>query len=253
LIFDSPAPGPWNMAADEALFMEAAERGVATLRFYQWSEPTLSLGYFQSYEDRRQHAASQNCAVVRRQTGGGAILHDRELTYSLALPAAHPLARKSQQLYTAVHDAFIAALKPLIASKDSTRTLRRCNEASKLPASQEPFLCFSRRACGDVVLFDNCATQTKLLGSAQRRHLGAILQHGSLLIEKSQFAPELAGWLDLTGIPVSVQALVNSLTVSIADALALRTFPDRFPSELQSNAEQIANSKYGGSAWTKRR
>jgi lipoate-protein ligase A len=241
------------MAADEALLFDAAECGVATLRFYQWSEPTLSLGYFQSYEDRRQHAASQNCAVVRRQTGGGAILHDHELTYSLVLPAAHPLARRSQQLYTAVHDAFIAALKPLIATQKPKWILRRLTQISKASEAQEPFLCFARRACGDVVLMDTSGNESKLLGSAQRRHRGAILQHGSLLVETSPFAPELAGWLDLTGVHVSIDELVGSLTVAISAALVLRATSDRFPSELQSNAEELANNKYGHVAWTKRR
>ena len=110
LIIDPPRRGPWNMAVDEALLMDAVENGNATLRFYQWSEPTLSLGYFQRYADREQHAASRNCAVVRRQTGGGAILHDRELTYSLVLPPGHPLAAMRRSLYDAVHQAFIAAL-----------------------------------------------------------------------------------------------------------------------------------------------
>jgi lipoate-protein ligase A len=241
------------MAADEALVMEAAARGAATLRFYQWSQPTLSLGYFQSYEDRGRHAASQECAVVRRQTGGGAILHDRELTYSLALPATHPLARNSQQLYTAVHDAFISALNPLIATKKSTWTIRRLREPSKLSPLQEPFLCFARRACGDVVLVGNNGNESKLLGSAQRRHRGAILQHGSLLLETSRFAPELAGWLNLTGASISIQALISSLTVPIAGALLMCPIFEPFPFELQSNAEELANSKYGGSAWTKRR
>jgi lipoate-protein ligase A len=241
------------MGVDEVLLGDAAERDVATLRFYEWSEPTLSLGYFQSYEDRNQHAPSQNCSVVRRQTGGGAILHDRELTYSLALPAAHPLARNTQRIYTAVHDAFIAALKPFMATQASMWTLRRLHEPSKLSPSQEPFLCFARRACGDVVLVDNNGNESKLLGSAQRRHRGAILQHGSLLVERSPFAPELAGWLDLTGVRISTPTLISSLTVPIADALGLRASPAQFPSELQSNAEGFANSKYGGSTWTKRR
>jgi lipoate-protein ligase A len=253
LIVDSPAPGPWNMAADEALLLAAAESGVATLRFYQWSKPTLSLGYFQSYEDRRQHPASQKCAVVRRQTGGGAILHDRELTYSLTLPASHPLARNSQQLYTAVHDAFVAALKPFIVTQTSAWKLCQVNQRPKGSATQEPFLCFARRACGDVLLVNGNDNRSKLLGSAQRRHRGAILQHGSLLVERSPFAPELAGWLDLTGVALSMDRLIDSLAVAIADTLALRAIPGRLPFELQSNADQLANTKYGHAAWTKRR
>ncbi len=100
LIVHPPSPGAWNMAVDEALLMDAVENGVATLRFYQWSEPTLSLGYFQRYSDREQHAASRKCAVVRRQSGGGAILHDRELTYSLMLPAGSPLTRHAPDCMT---------------------------------------------------------------------------------------------------------------------------------------------------------
>jgi lipoate-protein ligase A len=241
------------MAADEALLLAAAESGVATLRFYQWSEPTLSLGYFQSYRERRLHPASQECSIVRRQTGGGAILHDRELTYSLVLPAANPLARGSQQLYAAIHDAFIVALSSLVATQKSRWALRRLDCKPQASSKQEPFMCFARRACGDVLLLDTYGNESKLLGSAQRRHYGSILQHGSLLMEKSPFAPELAGWLDLTGMQLAMDRLVDRLSAAIAEALALRAIPGRFPSELQSNAEEIATSKYGGPTWTKRR
>src|SRR5436190_15116613 len=92
LIIDPPLIGPMNMAIDEALLESAATDGVATLRLYQWSEPTLSLGYFQAAEERERHQASTNCPLVRRASGGGAILHDRELTYSLALPEKSPSA-----------------------------------------------------------------------------------------------------------------------------------------------------------------
>src|SRR6185295_18138238 len=99
LLIDPPGGGAWNMAVDEALLETAATTGQATLRFYQWQEPTLSLGYFQSVADRQQHAASLDCPVVRRASGGGAILPDRELTYSVALP--QPVA--SSALYDACH------------------------------------------------------------------------------------------------------------------------------------------------------
>ena len=100
LIIDPPLRGPWNMAVDEALLADDVETDAATLRFYRWSEPTLSLGYFQSYADRELHAASRGCAVVRRQSGGGAILHDRELTYSLVLPPTNPLAQTPRSCTT---------------------------------------------------------------------------------------------------------------------------------------------------------
>ncbi len=95
LIIDPPATGPWNMAIDEVLAHSAAERGVNTLRFYSWDPPTLSLGYFQRATDRQTHISSSTCAWVRRTSGGGAILHDRELTYSFA--TATPVGDRGQK------------------------------------------------------------------------------------------------------------------------------------------------------------
>ena len=85
-------------------------KGRCTLRFYQWAEPTLSLGYFQAYADRAGHEASRSCAVVRRPSGGGAILHDFDVTYSLAVPEGHPLAANRLRTYRVVHDALIEVL-----------------------------------------------------------------------------------------------------------------------------------------------
>src|SRR5689334_5041875 len=100
------------MAVDEALLIDAAEHNTDTSRFYSWSPTTPPLGYFQNFADRDQHAASRNCAVVRRQTGGGAILHDREITYSLVLPPAHPLTKQNEKLYEIVHQVFVKILSP---------------------------------------------------------------------------------------------------------------------------------------------
>jgi lipoate-protein ligase A len=243
------------------------------MRFYQWSEPTLSLGYFQRYADRDAHQASRDCAVVRRQTGGGAILHDRELTYSLALPAAHPLARNSRGLYIAVHEAFIDVLKSFDVTRNSAWSLiRRDQDLKNLPAS-DPFLCFQRRAFGDVLLVgenkidedanrirepssgnvESSTDGTKILGSAQRRYRSAILQHGSLLFEKSPCAPELAGLSDLTGIRISRESLLTELTNRLANTVEGRIFRAQCPVALELNAEQLTNDKYGCPTWTNRR
>ena len=79
---------PWNMAVDQALLESVDKTQVPVIRFYQWESPALSLGYFQKMADRELHPASRDADCVRRATGGGAILHDRELTYSVALPFA---------------------------------------------------------------------------------------------------------------------------------------------------------------------
>ena len=177
------------MAVDEVLADSAAELGQCSLRFYQWFAPTLSLGYFQPFALREEHCASAELSIVRRASGGGAIVHDRELTYSLAVPVAHPLVSDAMRLYNTVHESLIATLaKWKIAA-------HRNVAPSGLPPHQEPFLCFVRRSPGDVML-----SSAKICGSAQRRRRGAIVQHGSVLLQRSPAAVELPGIAELTGI-----------------------------------------------------
>jgi len=261
LIVDPPAAGSWNMSVDEALLSAAVEGNVTTLRFYQWDEPTLSLGYFQRYDDRQQHAASSACAIVRRQSGGGAILHDRELTYSLTLPPGHPLTRDATVLYTAVHHAFVHWLTSRLASANVSRWRLSLNrQPSRLAPSEEPFLCFQRRACGDLLLESqdssaaNSAPQAfKILGSAQRRHRGAILQHGSLLISQSPAAPELPGWRELTGEPLAIDQLVEGMGREFVQLLDIDAAATRPPPAVLDAARSIEQNRYLSRSWTARR
>ncbi|HVT26619.1 MAG TPA: hypothetical protein VHE81_01240 [Lacipirellulaceae bacterium] len=265
LIVDALGPGALNMAVDEALLADAAESGTATLRFYGWNEPTLSLGYFQQYEDRKFHPASRDCAVVRRQTGGGAILHDRELTYSLTLPISHALAIQNARLYAVVHHAFIEAVSSMISATVPGNLARR-EESDTQATEGEPFLCFQRRAIGDVVFAttrDRRSGQRaekmprtsdwKILGSAQRRYRGAILQHGSLLLQQSPSAPELAGLFDLVGQNFETAEVTKLVATRLENALRMHLHRSVLPPKLQSKAEKLANIKYGSAGWTKRR
>ena len=101
------------MAIDQALLQSAAESGVGTLRIYRWKPATVSLGYFQKCEDRNEHDASQPCPVVRRASGGGAIVHDHELTYSIAIPSADRWATQNRDLFDKVHQTLIKSLEQL--------------------------------------------------------------------------------------------------------------------------------------------
>jgi lipoate-protein ligase A len=267
LIIDPPTSGALNMAVDEALLRSAAEDGAATLRFYRWNEPTLSLGYFQRYADRQQHAASRTCAIVRRQTGGGAILHDRELTYSLVLPPSHPLTRQNEQLYQIVHEVFVNSLSPSNERTLQPSHLHIRSEGAGIRSSGEPFLCFERQSKGDVIfIFDGDqqddaklspisarAPGDKILGSAQRRYHGAVLQHGSLLLERSPAAPELEGLNDLAVLNLTTETIISTVVARLSDVLHVRTHEAKLSPEMQSIAAQIANNKYGSPAWTKRR
>lgn len=243
VLCDPPADGAWNMALDEALLASAGQSRLATLRFYQWSEPTLSLGYFQAHGDRGRHAASRRCPIVRRASGGGAILHDRELTYSLALPADHPWARRSEALYRLVHLALVELLAEWgIAA-------RLCPAAERFtPAGSAPFLCFQRRTALDVV-----AGPLKLCGSAQRRRQGAVLQHGSLLLARSAFAPELPGLEELAGRPFDLQLVRAAWLERLLRRFEAEPQRDAITAAEQSCAATIAREKYGSGAWTLRR
>lgn len=174
-VLQEPAlDGPTNMARDEALMLRVGRlESVPTLRLYQWDPPTISLGYFQKYADYEAlPPPAGTLAVVRRLTGGGAILHDLELTYSLTLPANHRLlANGANRLYEMAHDAVIATLKEIEVES------ARCGTTDDSSPTRGPFFCFARRHCYDVLIGTN-----KVAGSAQRRTREAILQHGSIIL-----------------------------------------------------------------------
>ena len=242
LVIDDPSPGDWNMAVDEALLERAAEAGSTSLRLYQWSEPTLSLGYFQLLADRARHAASRDCPLVRRSSGGGAILHDRELTYSLALPSGQRLARNAEELYLAAHAALIEALATLGVAAGINRA------ASGLEQEEEPFLCFQRRAVGDVLV-----AGAKIAGSAQRRRRGAVLQHGSILLETSPRAPELPGIEQCAGVRLTRGELERAWLPTLQARLGLEFHRQPLEAAEIERAGTLVAEKFGHPSWNERR
>lgn len=203
--------GPTNMALDEALLDAVADDpSAAVLRTYGWSVPTLSLGYFQRIAEAEADPRWRGVARVRRPTGGGALWHDRELTYALVIPGSHPLARRPADLYRAVHGAIAGAIRAAGAPAD------RRGEAGERIADDRPFLCFTGRDPEDIVTRD-----FKVVGSAQRRRRGAVLQHGSLLLRHSETTPELPGLGDLAGTPTAILDWSERLRRAIPAALAL--------------------------------
>jgi lipoyl(octanoyl) transferase len=184
VIEPAPQSGVRNMAVDEALLEAALERDQCTVRWYRWESATVSLGYFQKSEAAAAISRLNGLPVVRRLTGGGAILHHLEWTYSCAVPPDHPLAQTPLRIYELVHEQIIAAL----AARSVSSRLR----GTSVSGAEGEFLCFGRGDPRDVVLEGQ-----KIVGSAQRRRRGAVLQHGSLLLRRSEFAPEFPGVLDL--------------------------------------------------------
>jgi lipoate-protein ligase A len=245
LLIDPPASGAWNMAIDEALMHSATERGQATLRFYQWEEPTLSLGYFQPAADRALHAASGHCPLVRRASGGGAILHDRELTYSLALPQRGVAAAAA--LYEQVH----ATLRQTLAGFGVSSTLFRDSNACAFVREvmrPDPFLCFQRRSCFDLVCHGG-----KIVGSAQRRRRGAVLQHGSILLAKSPCSPELPGIFELAGRVIESLDFATVWLPRLAQALGTTTRQGGLTSAERDLAECLVTQRFASAEHTERR
>lgn len=246
LIIQAPDDGPHNMAVDEAM-LTAVGKGNAppTLRFYRWSQPTISLGHFQRFTELQQlDPRFRNLAVVRRITGGGAILHDAELTYSLILPCRHRLVdkRSPNTLYVAVHKALITVLASLGLSAQLRHGAR--------PTSQQkgPFFCFERVNPSDVMVAGR-----KIAGSAQRRTLNALLQHGSLMLDNTLTQP---GLTTLAEHPLSQPAQPGKIARAWSDELA-RTLDLSFAEgELTEQEEALAQqlrTKYVSDEWTRRR
>jgi len=197
--WDPPADGATNMALDEALAFEAIRLDRVLVRISTWSEPTLSLGAFQAIGEARALAALEGLPMVRRPSGGGAILHGSDVTLSVAVPRAHPCGGSPQRLYDTVHTALVAELAARgiaagLSAGESTGTRPETGAptAVGLPGDRA-FLCFDRRATGDVVVpvaDGRGNADAKILGSAQRRLRGAVLQHGSLLLAANRLVPE---------------------------------------------------------------
>jgi len=248
LLFDPPSLGSWNMAVDEALLESAADSGLATLRFYQWTEPTLSLGYFQAAADRKQHTASRDCPLVRRASGGGAILHDRELTYSIAMPQPSARSSEATRLYELLHETLIEALVDFGVSAALHRSAASCRSASTESASGDPFLCFERRTCLDIV-----CSNAKIAGSAQRRRRSAVLQHGSVLLARSRYAPELPGIQELAKTVVDPPELATCWSGHLERRLGASMTSGPLSDAEHDRAKVLASTRFASPEYLHRR
>ena len=206
LILDGARSGEENMQID-AEMLRRAVAGEATVRTYQWSEPTVSLGYFQSLDDMIIPEALTELSRVQRLSGGGAILHHHELTYSFAIPKSHRRAQQPLSLYEIAHAVIIEALEQL-----GVKSTMREDAAFE----DQSFLCFRRGDARDIVIGTH-----KIVGSAQRRRQGAILQHGSILLVQSAHVPEFPGIHELTGIEIHPRELAREILPKLGELLEL--------------------------------
>jgi lipoyl(octanoyl) transferase len=207
----TPASAAMNMALDEAV-LEDCTRPI--LRFYGWRRPSLSFGYFGKYVEIVAEAEDRE--VVRRWTGGGSVLHGKDLTYSVVTPSSDRVASQGPPvIYAALHSAIRAAL------------LAEGWEA-QLATSAAPKVsdaCFANPVRHDL-LFDG----RKIAGAAQRRTRGGFLHQGS----------------------IQMPGLSESFRDQFVCALSARVEHAELPPRKRARAAMLAAKKYATDAWLRR-
>lgn len=174
LLKTQPGNGAWNMAVDEAILESIGEnQSLPVLRLYAWTPPCLSLGFAQPFEDVNQDKLKQaGWDIVRRLTGGRAILHTDELTYSVISPPTEP------RLAGGILESYLRLSQALLSAVNSLGVFAQANPKSgtqKTARENQKPVCFEVPSNYEITFQGK-----KLIGSAQARKKSGILQHGTL-------------------------------------------------------------------------
>lgn len=271
LLLTPPAKGAWNMAVDEAILEAAGQEAVPpTLRLYAWSPPCLSLGYAQPVADvDLSRLASYDWELVRRPTGGRAILHTDELTYAVIAPHSEPrLAGSVLESYQRLAAALVEALQRLNIPAQTTEEPKDKGTSSYIPAGSQNPVCFETPSHYEITV-----NGKKLIGSAQARRREGILQHGSLPLYGDLSRITLALKFDneasrqasaerllsrattveaVLGRPVEWEAAAQALAESFQQILNLTLQPASLTPVEQARAVELVEKKYANPEWTKR-
>ncbi len=259
LIYDGYHDGAANMARDEAISRAvSAGQQPPTLRLYGWQPPAISLGQAQradSVDEARCRA--DGIGVVRRPTGGLAILHADELTYSVSLPITHPIAEGDVMTsYRRIAQAIMRALQMLGVPDVGA------NRVAKEDKAKGP-VCFEAPSDYEVV-----GAGKKLVGSAQWRRVDGVLQHGSLPLHGDiaricsylVYAPEpervrahAATLEEVLGYKVSWDEAAEAWRRAFAEVLDVRFTTDALSAEELRCATELLTAKYANDEWTRRR
>jgi lipoate-protein ligase A len=273
-------PGDYQMALDEALLESVIAGGVPVVRFYTWRPATLSLGVNQPFgEIDAVESARRGFGLVRRLTGGRAVLHQHELTYSVIAPENDPRVSGGViESYRKISAALVDGLRAMGAdvslaepSKAMFRALadsRRRTELDETADSDNGAVCFDTASAYELT-----ARGRKLVGSAQARRGGAILQHGSILLDVDwdawvdvfSYASEAGRERAYTKLPSRMTSLSEELgrpvTARESQAALVPAFERSFgislveaeptPAEREA-ARRLAAEKYATEGWTRK-
>jgi lipoate-protein ligase A len=239
------------MATDEALLLRARRTGETVYRVYGWSRPTVSLGRNQAARWRYdlELARARGIEFVRRPTGGRAILHHREITYSVAAPIT--AFRSPRESYRTINRLLLEVLRALGVDARQAEPSGRAPVPSLAP-------CFEAPVEGEIV-----ADGRKLVGSAQVRDGDAFLQHGSILVDDDQhLLSELVHARDsspaatlraLTGRLVTRQEFADALGRAAHAYHGTALAPLKPDASLLKDVQSLIRARYAVAAWTWRR
>ncbi len=244
LILDPPAEGAFNMAVDEALLI-SVEKGTSkpVFRLYGWNRPTVSIGYLQDHSP----FVPSGLPIVRRITGGRAVLHQSEITYCVVCPSNDPLYRSGiSGAYLLISRAIASALKEAGIDASLART-------RPSPGARSSRACFRSASRHEILVGGR-----KLVGSAQRRFKNGLLQHGSIILEidrelnRRLFGPEaLESMTSVADVIPGLDelrlrdAIVKNISRTLGVSLVLSTLTP----EEENLTEELFKKKYSTAGW----
>ncbi len=258
--------GHMNMAIDEMLLLNnfnfLNKESESILRLYGWSEPTLSLGYFQKFPfsinflNNPKTEKKHSFGIVRRLTGGGTVLHDIEITYSFIISESNSLIPAGiVESYKAICQGIVKGLEKLGVKAEFFETKDIQNSGQY--ATKTDF-CFATHSKYDVLVGGK-----KLVGSAQRRRKGIILQHGSIILdidkEKNSYLlekgincfQEAVSLKQILGYQVDFEKISQILVEGFKTALGIDFKRINLNPWQIKSAESLKNEKYETDQWTK--
>ncbi|GAK06516.1 biotin/lipoate A/B protein ligase family protein [Geomicrobium sp. JCM 19038] len=272
LFLESGACSPsYNMALDEKLLQWHSEGKIPpVIRFYEWNPASLSLGYFQKIHKEINITAVEEheLGIVRRPTGGRAVLHDKELTYSVIVNEDHPkMPETVTEAYRVISEGLLEGFRQLgLEANLSIPKTKEDTDALKNPTSA---VCFDAPSWYELVVEGK-----KIAGSAQTRQKGVILQHGAIVLAfdvdqlfsvfkfkddrmreqmQKRFLQKAVSIQDLTSTDVTIPQLREAFKVGFEQGLDVHLEPMTLTEEQKQEVESLAIERYQSDDWTYRR
>ena len=257
----------YNMALDEALLKWHSEGVIPpVIRFYGWNPPTLSIGYFQRLERDINMEAVKNHGLgfVRRPTGGRAVLHDKEVTYSVIVTEDYPeMPSTVTEAYRVISEGLLIGFQKL--GLDAYFAVPETDEEKAELRAPRSGVCFDSPSYYELVVEGR-----KVAGSAQTRQKGVILQHGSILLDIDEdklfdcfnfkndrirermqrgFRKKAVAINALRDIPVSMTEAIEAFYNGFQEGLGIQLVPYTLSDEQEAYVNQLAQEKYASDEW----